>query len=79
MKNIVITPKQIKRELLIWLAAFVVAIALNIYAIIKYKTQWVELASQLGYVLALSVVFYLFALAVRLVFYTLKRLLKKKK
>lgn len=77
MKDIVIKSKQIKRELYIALAAFAIAIMLNIYAILKYKTQWTELFSQLGYVLALSVVIYLLALVVRLVVLAIRKLLKK--
>ncbi len=77
MKNIIITPKHIKRELLIWLFCLVVAIAFNIYAIIIYQTSWSELYSQVGYIIALSVFFYavlwLFRGLFRLVKYFRKR------
>ena len=58
MKNIVITRKQINRELIIWGICLVIAIGLNVYAIISYNTSWSELYSQGGYVIVLSIVLY---------------------
>lgn len=58
MKNIIITPKDLKRELIIWLVCLVAAIGLNIYAIISYNTSWSELYSQGGYVIVLSLIIY---------------------
>ena len=58
MKNIVITPKQIKRELIIWGICLIIAIGLNVYSIISYNTSWSELYSQGGYVIVLSIVLY---------------------
>ncbi|HKM94220.1 MAG TPA: hypothetical protein VJY41_11260 [Prolixibacteraceae bacterium] len=73
MKNIIITSKIIKRELLIWLATLVFAQLLNVYSIAKFKTEWSELYTQLGYVLALSVVFYFVLWIVRLLFGLFKK------
>ncbi|SFE05898.1 hypothetical protein [Thermophagus xiamenensis] len=58
MKNIIITPRQIKRELIIWLLCLIIAIGLNVYAIIIYSTSWSELYSQAGYVVVLSFFLY---------------------
>ena len=73
MKDIIITPKIIKRELLIWLATLVLAQLLNVYSIVILKTEWSELYTQLGYVLALSVVFYFVLWIVRLLFGLFKK------
>ena len=77
MNNIVITPKQIKRELLIWLVCLIVAIAMNIYAIVDYGTSWSELYSQFGYVLFISILLYLIAWIFRGLFRLGKRLAGK--
>ncbi len=77
MKNIVITPKQIKRELIIWLVGLIVAIGLNIYAIADYQTSWSELVSQFGYVLFISILLYLIAWIFRGLFRLGKRLAGK--
>ncbi|MBX3007046.1 MAG: hypothetical protein KF816_03360 [Melioribacteraceae bacterium] len=54
MRDIVITKKQIKRELTIWLCCFGIAFIINFYAIFKYDTQWIELFTQFHVVLILS-------------------------
>jgi len=59
MKNIIITPNQLKREFLIWLLCLIAAIGLNIYSIIYYNTSWSELYTHIGYVFAISIVVYL--------------------
>jgi hypothetical protein len=61
MKNIIITSKDLKRELIIWLFCLLAAIGINIYAIIYYQTSWNELYSQGGYVIALSIFIYAIA------------------
>ena len=58
MKNIIITPKDLKRELIIWLICLGTATGLNIYAIMTYNTTWSELYSQSGYIITLSLIFY---------------------
>lgn len=58
MKNIIITPKDLKRELVIWLICLAAAIGMNIYAIMTYNTSWSELYSQSGYTVALSLITY---------------------
>lgn len=67
MKDIIITSKIIKRELLVWLATLVFAQLLNVYSILKFKTEWSEMYTQMGYVLALSLFFYLLLWGIRLI------------
>ena len=72
MKDIIVTVLQQKNELQILLGCFVFAFLINIVAIIIYKTPWFEVFTQLGYVIAVAVILYLFILFVRFVVYLLK-------
>ncbi len=72
MKPIIITSKSIKKEFYIWLVLFVCATLLNVYSIVKYHTNWSELYSQLGYVLAISIVFYVVIGVVRVLMQSVK-------
>jgi len=78
MKDIVIPSGVVKRELLILLVSFVSAFLLNIFSIIKYKTAWGEIFSQLHVVLAVTVVIYLLVALFRWLFSSLFRLFAKK-
>ena len=79
MKDIIIKPTHIRRELIILLICLVIAFILNIVSIIAYKTAWSELFSQLHYVLAISVALYLLFAFVRLVIGLVKPLFRKSK
>jgi hypothetical protein len=73
MDNIVITPKIFRNEFNVWLGLFALAIALNASAILYYQTEWIELFTQMGYVLAISIVGYLFVALPRFTVWLLKR------
>jgi hypothetical protein len=79
MKEIIIAPKRIKKELYSLLVCFVVANLLNIYAIITYQTAIAELLSMLGYVTVFAVVLYLLWTIIRIIFYLIRTILKSKK
>jgi len=64
MKSITLHPR---REFIIWLIAFLFSNLLNVYGIIRYKTSWIELFTQLGYVIVLSFLLYFFVALIRLV------------
>jgi len=78
MKDIVISNKRIKREIWVFILCFVAAFGLNIYSIVKYKTEWSELIGQLPIVLLLAVVIYLLAGLLRLAVFGIVRLIQKK-
>jgi hypothetical protein len=78
MKDIVIPSKTVKKELVILFVSLAAALILNIYSIIKYKTSWTELFSQLHVVLAVGLVIYLLVSFFRLIFAAFNRLLSKK-
>ncbi len=65
MKEIVITTIKLKKELLIFLGCFAAGFLTNVGAIIGYGRPWVELFSQIGYVVAVSVVLYVLLLFLR--------------
>ena len=73
MKDIIITSKIIKREIYVWLCALIAAQLMNVYAIVKFDTQWRELYSQLGYILMLSIVLYLLISLLRFVLNSIRK------
>lgn len=77
MKDIVITGKQIRRELYILLGCFIFAVCLNIFAIIKYSRPAVELVSMIGYVIAATVIVYLLLLIIRLIVWLVVWIVRK--
>lgn len=78
MKDIVITGKRRRKEVIILLSCFVVAFLINVVAIIKYKTPWYEVFTQLGYVVVIALVLFLIVTLVRVLIWAVKKLLKKK-
>ena len=78
MKDIVISSKQQKRELRILLYCFVFAFLLNIIGIIIYKTPWIELFTQIGYVFVIAFALYFIVSLFRLLVYLISRLFRKK-
>ena len=67
MNDTVITAAFKRRELKIWAVCFVAAILVNAGAILWFGTHWVELFTQIGYVVVLSVLLYVVVAGVRLV------------
>jgi hypothetical protein len=64
MKSITFHPR---REFILWLILFVLCNLLNVYSIIHYKTRWIELITQLGYVFVLSLLIYFLIALIRLI------------
>ena len=65
MKDIVITAQRVKREWLTILVCFIAACLVNLGAIIGYSRPWTELFSQIGYVVAVTVLLYILLWIVR--------------
>lgn len=59
MKDIIITSKKLKQERNIYLISFLLAFAINVIAIIVYSRPWIEIISQIGYVIVISLSIYL--------------------
>ena len=78
MKDTVISAATKRRELYIWLACFVVANIVNVVTIIKFQTSWLEIFTQIGYVVITSLVLYVLVLVVRLAWRIFSHLLGKR-
>ena len=77
MKDITISSKRQKAEL-IWLAvSFCVAVLLNVFSIILYNTNWSEIYTQILWVLIITCFLYALSVGVRIVLYYIKRLIGK--
>lgn len=78
MKDLVISGKRVKTELLIALGCFICAVLLNIVCIIVYHSQWHELFSQIGFTVLVAVVFYVLLLLIRLLFLVCRKIFTKR-
>lgn len=67
MKDIVISGKRVRTELLIALCCFVCAVLINIVCIIVYHSQWHEIFSQIGFTVFVAAVLYVLTIIVRLI------------
>ena len=58
MKDIIITSRRLRQERNIYLLSFILAFIINVIAIIVYSRPWIEVISQIGYVIAISFLIY---------------------
>lgn len=79
MKDLTITAKRQRRELMYLLAAFILANAFNVAAIITYASPATELVTSLFYVLTLTAVLYAAWIVLRLMTWGIMKLFKQKK
>ena len=79
MKDIIITAKRKKTEIITYLICFLIANLANLYAIIRYDTSFLELFTSIGYVFITSIILYIFWIVIRIAIYAGKIALKKKK
>lgn len=79
MKDIVITSKTIKKERNIYILCFILSFIVNIIAIIIYTRPWIEMFSQIGYVIVISVLLYFLLWIPRLLLIGFCHFFKKKK
>ena len=79
MKEIILTPKRQKRELLTLLVCLAIAFCLNIYAVVAYKSPAWEIVTSLGYVVVFAAVLYALWTGLRLIAWGLRRLITRKK
>ena len=78
MKDVLISGRRMARELRIFLGCFVLALALNVYAIHLYKTAWKELLTTLHITLAVAIIIYVLLGIVRFIFGGVARLFRRK-
>ena len=65
MKDIVITKRQIYREIIVWIICLVLISIWNMIAIIKFDTQWIELISLWYVIIPLSILLYIILIPFR--------------
>jgi NADH:ubiquinone oxidoreductase subunit 6 (subunit J) len=78
MKDIVISGRQIIREVLIYVGCILAALLVNVYSILHFNTQWKELVTTLNITLALALVFFAVVAVLRVTVFCCRRLLQKK-
>lgn len=79
MKDIILTTRRQRTELITLLVCFVVANGLNLYAILSHNAPLTELVTSFFYIVAFTLVLYGLWTIVRLAFYGVKRLTKRNK
>lgn len=79
MKDITISGKKIKLEIIIWVCCLCASVLINIYAIVKYNNSWWELLTQLPIVLLISFMIYFFTGIIRFGIYSIHKLFFRSK
>lgn len=78
MKDLVISAKFIRREILMLVLSLLLALAINVYAIIAFKTQWSELLTTWHITLLLALALYVLLIVPRICWAVLRRLFRPK-
>lgn len=73
MKDTVITAKNKRRELFVFLACLAAAVIVNASCIIYFDTQWIELFTQFGYAFCVAASLYVLSWVVRLIWRLFRR------
>jgi hypothetical protein len=76
MKEIIITSKFMKREGFFLLLSFILAFIVNVVAIIVYKRPWIELISQIGYVIFVCIIIYFLTIILRILLFLIMRIIR---
>ena len=79
MEDLTIKGKRIKKEFIILMICVLVAFGINIYSILVYKTQWVELWTYLPTVILLGIMIYFILAALRFLVYVIRKVFMKKR
>ena len=77
MKEIVLTPRMLRREGWILLGCLAAAVLFDLVAIVKYGRPLVELVQTVGYVLAIALSLYVILAVLRLLVALFVKLLKR--
>lgn len=75
MKDLVITKSRQKKEILYIFLCFLFAFGANVYAIHSYNSAWMELITQLPYILIITCTLYMAFTLFRLVLMALFKIL----
>ncbi len=79
MKDTILTAQRKKKELITLLICFIIANLVNLYSIFTYNTPLTEMITSFFYVLIFSGALYIIWSLLRILFYSITILFKKKK
>ena len=79
MKDTILTARRKKTELIALFLCFIIANLVNLYSIFTYNTPLTEMITSFFYVLIFSVALYIIWSLLRILFYGITALFKKKK
>ena len=79
MKDTILTARRKKTELFTLFLCFIIANLVNLYSIFTYNTPLTEMITSFFYVLIFSVALYIIWSLLRILFYGITALFKKKK
>ena len=79
MKDTILTAQRKKKELITLLICFIIANLVNLYSIFTYNTPFTEMITSFFYVLIFSGALYIIWSLLRILFYSITILFKKKK
>lgn len=77
MRPITIRPDKMAREAGYLSACLFVALAANIFAVIKFHRPYTELFSQLGFVIVISIALYAYIIILRIIYHAIVYLFSK--
>ena len=78
MKDLRITVRRQKTELLSLLVCLIVAVLTNVHAIVKYDGQWSELYTSAGFTVVFALVLYAVWIVLRLIIWLIVRMVHRK-
>jgi len=79
MKDITISAKRMRQEVINLLVCFSIGFLINVIAIFLYGTTWSELFTSLPYVILFAIFIYAIWTGIRTVFFLLKKYFQAKK
>jgi hypothetical protein len=79
MKDVIVKGNFLKRELKVFLACFIIAFGVNVYSIIAYNTEWLELLTALHIILLLAGLIYIVTGILRTIFWLIILPFRKRK
>lgn len=76
MKDLIISGKTVRRELLILLGCFIIGLLTNVGAIIAYGRPFTEFFTQIGFVIVFSIILYFALWVVRLIVLLVRQIVR---
>lgn len=79
MKDTIITARRKKIELITLLICFVMANLIHLYAVIAYRASFMEMITSIFYIIIFTLVLYAFWGILRILFYGIQALFRRRK